>query len=281
MAERAALKLPYRDIRPSAESGIREAQCSSGDVRSGVEEAIRSFVGPELLRRHRNPNDQRAPSQTEIRRLATLSIGSDEAAFRRCFEEVSSRNRALEATLVDFVTPAAHWLDELWKEDACSFFDVTIGVGRLQALMDDFASQRSAPLVHPPRRALLVTLADDTHMFGVHMVGKLFEAAGWDVVLDATPTEGASADRVSSEWFAVVGFSIGTAARIATAARIISRVRRISLNPRIGVLVGGAALSVESHACARCGADGFGADAPAAVAAAQSLLRNQVRPQTS
>ena len=35
-----------------------------------------------------------------------------------------------------FIAPAALHLGEMWQQDLCDFFEVTLGVGRLQMLMN-------------------------------------------------------------------------------------------------------------------------------------------------
>ena len=279
MAETAAYELRGADFRPpSAPLERISSRDRAKVIRSGLEQAVEAIV-PELIRRH-SEISLPSPSPAEINRLARLAIGADEGAFQRGFERAVTPNRSFESALVGVVTPVIHWLDEMWKSDACDFFDVTIGIGRLQARMDALAS-RTAPLIHPPRRALLISVADDTHVFGLRMLGKVFEGAGWDVEIAEARTPAESAKRVASEWFGIVGVSVGLSARVPLAAQTIALVRGASLNPKVGILAGGNAVIAEPDLAVRIGADLFAADAPNAIIAAASLLRAQSSSRTA
>ena len=66
-------------------------------------------------------------------------------------------------------------LGEFWKQDVCDFFEVTIGVGRLQAFMDRLAAPEPVSAGDVMRRALLIALPGETHLLGVRIVAKVLE----------------------------------------------------------------------------------------------------------
>ena len=86
------------------------------------------------------PVARKKPTREEIERLAILAIGNDEAGAIAHFENVQAQQYSFETLLAYFIAPAAQYLSELWKQDLCDFFDVTVGEVRLQAIMDRFGS---------------------------------------------------------------------------------------------------------------------------------------------
>jgi methanogenic corrinoid protein MtbC1 len=104
------------------------------------------------------------------------------------------------------------------------------------------------------------------------MVAKFLEAAGWQVVTSL----GASAEKAgraaAARWYAAAGVTMAGAERLTEMAELVAEVRARSLNPAIGVMVGGPAFRVDPSLVAAVGADGTAADAPTAVLMAQKLF---------
>jgi len=235
-------------------------------------------IGPRLVLLHRGsaaPAPERRPTREEVEALATLAIGKDEAAATAHFEAVRAQRHSFATLLTCFVAPAAQRLGELWQQDVCDFFDVTVGIGRLQALMDRFDSTDGMPLQDVRRRALLIALPGETHLLGAHMVAKFLEATGWNVTLDRGRLAEDNARIVADEWIGVVGVTLSTASRLELAARTIRTVRLASRNPRVAVMVGGPAFNADPELVAQVGADAAGFDAPTAAVLASHLLMRQ------
>ena len=81
-----------------------------------------------------------------------------------------------------------------------------------------------------------------------------------------------AAEIVSREWFSVVGFSLGSDLNVDELAKAVTRVRAQSLNPKVGIMVGGSAISRHPEWVERVGADGTAANGPAAVILAKKLF---------
>ena len=110
------------------------------------------------------------------------------------------------------------------------------------------------------------------HSLGSTIVQKFLRAGGWHVWSCASPDIGEPSEIVSREWFAVVGFSLGSDVHVASLKDAIAMVRERSLNRKIGVMIGGSAVTRDSDLVARVGADGTAANGPAAVILAKKLL---------
>jgi methanogenic corrinoid protein MtbC1 len=104
------------------------------------------------------------------------------------------------------------------------------------------------------------------------MVQKFLRASGWHVCSCATPRIEEAADLAESEWFGVVGFSLGSDTHLDKLKHAVTRVRELSVNRKIGIMVGGSAISRNPHWVSEVGADGTAINAPAAVVLAKKLL---------
>ena len=74
------------------------------------------------------------------------------------------------------------------------------------------------------------------------------------------------------EWYAVVGFSVGSVVRLDALAEAIRKVRRLSRNRAIGVMVGGPVFLERPELVAMIGADATATDGRQAVLQAHRLL---------
>lgn len=267
---------------PLGPAALRKVTLPTHDVdeaKTSLERIVDVEIGPQLVLFHHEQGaicpPERRPTRSDIERLAILVIGTDEAATVAHFEKVRAQQHAYSTLLAYFVAPAAQFLGQLWKQDVCDFFEVTIGIGRLQAFMDSLATPEPVSAADIMRRALLIALPGETHLLGVRMVAKFLESTGWDVSIEENLAAEDNAQTVASEWIGVVGVSMSVASRVELAARTIAVVRQASLNPHIAVMAGGKALVENPQLAFQIGADAVGYDAPTAVVLASHLLMRQ------
>jgi MerR family transcriptional regulator, light-induced transcriptional regulator len=247
-------------------------------LQSPLQHVIEVEIGPRLVLVHHEcpvaPPDRR-PTPDQCETLARLSIGPDDAAFFGYFEHVRAQDHSFATLLAFFVAPAALHLGELWQQDLCDFFEVTLGVGRLQMLMNRLEPPGTARGKDGDRRALLIALPGETHLLGLRMVGKLMDAVGWDVTFEEQRSAEDCAQTAAEKWIGVVGVTVGLSSGLERAARTIAVVRAASLNRNLAVLVGGKAFADHPELVAQVGADAGGFDAPTAVVLASHLLTCQ------
>jgi MerR family transcriptional regulator, light-induced transcriptional regulator len=133
------------------------------------------------------------------------------------------------------------------------------------------------------RRALLLPAPGEQHTFGLVMVSEFFRRAGWDV--GGGPWE-AGADpvmMVRSEWFDVVGFSLGDMTRLDALAECIQQIRKSALNSSISIMVGGPLFLAHPEYVSYVNADAASTDGAQAPTLAARLVAAQSvnKPETS
>ncbi|TPG42567.1 cobalamin B12-binding domain-containing protein [Sphingomonas koreensis] len=213
-----------------------------------------------------------APSSNDISGLADLVLGSDLEAAAAYVIVLRDRGLSMESLFLELLEPAARYLGEMWDRDECDFVDVTLGVARLQKLLAIFNDTYAIPAIGQRRQVLMATTPGDQHSFGISMVERFLEAAGWQV---ETVFAGAIEEIVAAareRWFAVVGLTLGSDRQIDNLKSTIVEVRRHSQNSDIGVMVGGPMFTAAPALASEVGADGTAPSAPAAVLVAQKLF---------
>jgi methanogenic corrinoid protein MtbC1 len=247
-----------------------------------IAHTIEREIVPRLVLAHRAaPGLAHSPGRAgltadaeQVARFAHLVLERDVGEALASIEEQRARGVSLESVYLDLLAPAARHLGELWEADLCDFTQVTIGLWRLQQIVRELspAFQTEGEQREHDRRVLLMPVRGEQHTFGLLMVADFFRRSGWDVWA-GTP---ASLDEliaiVRSEWFAVVGFSVGCETHVEGLASDIHALRRASRNRGVRIMVGGKVFLEHPELAALVGADATACDARQACAQAESLL---------
>jgi MerR family transcriptional regulator, light-induced transcriptional regulator len=173
---------------------------------------------------------------------------------------------------VELLEPTARHLGTMWDNDQCDFIDVTIGVGRLQALLAIFNETHVLPQIGDRRIVFMATAPGNQHSFGASMIEKLLSAAGWQVEANFSGSADEIVGTVRDGWFAVVGLAAGSDGDLDALRSTIERVRAESRNRSVGVMVGGPLFIANPSLASEMGADATAPNAPTAVLAAQKLF---------
>lgn len=237
---------------------------------------VAELVVPHLLALHEAARvpapPQGEPLTEEIAKLAQLVLGPDNDDAANYMMMLKDGGISLDDLHTELLEPAARRLGELWNDDRIDFVDVTLGVGRLQRLVHVFERLDKVPDYDEKRRVLLAAAPGEQHSLGTTIVQKFLRAGGWHVWTCSSPSVDETADITSHEWFAVVGFSLGSDVHLDQLAKAIRNVKKRSINPQISVMIGGSAVSRDPGIVEFVGADGTAANGPAAVVLAKKLL---------
>ncbi len=212
------------------------------------------------------------PYPEEIATLGDIVLGNDLEAAVAYILVLRERGLSMETLFIELLEPTARRLGEMWDRDECDFIDVTLGVARLQKLLAVFNDTYSIPALDTRRQVLMAMTPGDQHYFGVSMVERFLLASGWQVQTELSATSEEIADAARRRWFAVVGLTAGSERQLDVLRSTIAMVRKQSLNPAIGVMVGGPMFTANPALAGEVGADGTAPNAPAAVLVAQKLF---------
>lgn len=219
------------------------------------------------------------PTATEVEAFVQLVLRREDLPISACIVALRDKGMPVEVLYLDLLAPAANHLGYLWTEDLCDFTDVTIALGRLQHLLQELSPAFGTEVEFPAnaRRALLVPAPGEQHTFGLSMVAEFFMHAGWEVAGSQGAYRDEAVDMVRREWFDVIGFSVGSDARLEWLTSCIASVRQMSRNKNIGVLVGGPVFALNPDYVALVGADATTTDGKQAPIAAEGLIAGRVK----
>ncbi len=220
---------------------------------------IRTIVVPRLLSHHAQAPVHYSPALA--RQLANLLIGPDSAPATAFLTRLYDHAGSADALLSTIVEPAARALGDLWLDDACTEFDVTIGLTRLQSAM---RLMEADLLPHPgfeepPPAVLVVPEPGERHMLGAALDSDVLWHAGWAPHCEFPASDAALQSMVDDTWFDALDLSLSVAFRrehwLPRVTATIAKVRAASRNPGLVVIVGGRAFTEMTNAAALVGAD--------------------------
>jgi methanogenic corrinoid protein MtbC1 len=236
----------------------------------------------------RAPAESDAPPETllDTDAFVELLLSDDDDACERVERAVRHGEIGIDQACETILAKAARRLGERWVDDSCDFTLVTIATWRLQRLAMDISClepppQERGPRPHPCGRVLLSTMPDSDHTLGLTMVYGAFLRAGWHVAFDPSMPEGGLARAAAADRYDVVGLSASLDDQAEDVASVIISLRNASLNPVLGIMVGGPLFLRNPHLWSAVGADFEAPDAASAVAAAQAFLDTHARRRTA
>lgn len=218
---------------------------------------------------------ERAFTQREISDFSDTLIRDDGVAVEDFLQHMRERGHTEEALFLGLMAETARHLGGLWEEDHCTFIDVTIGVTRLQKLLCEFSSVREPAFSDGDHRVLLCALAGERHLFGLDMVACFMRHDSWDVELQKGLEPQDIAAAVAGSRFAILGLTLSAESGLESLCRAIRAARVASINPAMGVLVGGPLFLKHPKLVAQVGADAMASDAASASLLAKKFLLRQ------
>lgn len=204
---------------------------------------------------HPQPVNKRADE------LAELLIGADQSGALELIREVQAATPPSLQHYATLFEPAARKLGDLWGEDACTEFDVALGLSRMQSAV----RLLSAGIVHrraagsPKRHILIAPEPGELHRLGAALDSDVMRTVGWDPHCEYPRDDHALEDLVAGSWFDVLDLSLSAAFSrrqwLPRLKKTIAAARHASRNPALVVIVGGRLFAEHLAVGAQVGAD--------------------------
>ena len=189
--------------------------------------------------------EQVAPTNAAAERLAALSIAAEPNEARVMLHAAYAEFRSMSALTEFLIEPAARRLGDLWADDDCGEYEVTLGLCRLQTFLREIAVDHVQEHVTHPLVVLVAPLPGEIHMLGASLDAEALWQAGHDTRVRFPTTEQALQEIVATNWFDAIDLSLSPAFtrehRVEQMGYIIESVRRASKNPALVVVAGGRA----------------------------------------
>jgi len=205
------------------------------------EDAIFSLAR-EVLRQvstRGNPLDiSSKPTLTlQIDKLTRALISDAGAAGADMIRNIHAEGTSLEDIYLIYLVEAARTLGVWWENDRISLVDVTVGTGRIYAIMRGLSPLFPLPELKEQKIALFTAVPGETHTLGVKMAADLFRKNGWDIDLRIGATNTELVKRIQKCQPRIIGLSAGGKHAVEDLARLIIGIRINS--PASAILVSG------------------------------------------
>ncbi|MEL6423259.1 MAG: cobalamin B12-binding domain-containing protein [Pseudomonadota bacterium] len=221
----------------------------------------------------------------DIQRLAQASLAQDGSAAASIVERWRSEGHPLRTIVLDGLGGAARTLGEGWVDDTNTFFEVTVGVSRLEALLaglgerpDPAGATASEATGHDGKkksaapRIFFTPTPGEQHTFPTSLVGWLFRSHGWHVSRIAhTPDIGELVAAAADARPDVIGISLSSERFIPALRDTLANLRRARPLASIPILLGGFVIAEDPTIADDLGVDAIATSADGAVDVANRL----------
>tara|TARA_R110002020_G_scaffold176756_6_gene369219 strand:- start:3548 stop:4348 length:801 start_codon:yes stop_codon:yes gene_type:complete len=234
------------------------AYFDGSDQRAERKPTIRFLVEAALRNVTRSPETE-APAHCDshLAHLVEALTARSEARHVGVVASLIARGVRRREIMDTYIPAAARRLGDLWVADKASFVDVTVGVGRLQAMVRDHADApggRTARVDATARSFLMIVPEFEDHSLGAILAADQLRRQGVPVRLGIRLPREDLAALVAASDFAALGLSVATAATLEKAAQLIDYLRS-NLDAVPPVMLGGRAVRISATAAELTGAD--------------------------
>lgn len=258
----------------------RSPPANDDDCRRSMRSVLETQIIPRLVQAHRQGTAHEVASATprpgrdDILALAQRCSAGDRAGAARIIDDLRAQGLEQDSVLVDLIGPAARYLGEQWEDDRASFSDVTVGLVLMHELIHSMGYEyhdgpQEAGVV---RRVMLASAPGSQHVLGLSIVSEFFRKAGWQVVLEVSPSSAELCRAVKNEWFDLVGVSVALDGQLRSLPELVKNLKAASRNPVTPILLGGPVFGLREHRAESFGAQAICLDARESVRLALSVL---------
>ena len=260
----------------------RKTPTAYGDTecRAAMRQVLEAQIMPRLLQVTRQDAEQTrqdpvaGPSIADVEAFSQLCAAGDRKACNALIQRLRDEGLQPEHLLVELVAPAARHLGQRWDDDTLDFTSVTFGLVLMHELVHAFGyeihdgPQESGAV----RRVMLASAPGSQHVLGLSIVSEFFRKAGWQVVLEVSPSSAELCRAVTNEWFDLVGLSVALDSQLTELPGLVGQLRAASRNPLVPVMLGGPVFLMRDVTAEQFGAQALCLDARESIGIASALV---------
>jgi methanogenic corrinoid protein MtbC1 len=205
------------------------------------EDAVKSLAREVLgrLAEHFKATAIGAPlSESFVEELTEALISDDPKQAARLITKEQKISLRDERHYVSVLAAAARRLGDWWNLDRITFAQVTIGSGRIYAILRGLKPVlANAPVTLNGKAALFATVPGEDHTLGVRMASDMLREEGWEIDLALGLNHEELVERVAKSDHVIIGLSAGGVHSLPNLARLVVAIRLWA--PKALVLVSG------------------------------------------
>ncbi|WP_371227448.1 cobalamin B12-binding domain-containing protein [Roseovarius sp. 2305UL8-3] len=161
------------------------------------------------------------PSVKELEAFCTALISDDDEAAAEIIIGIRAEGMSAELIYLKYLAAAARMLGEWWNEDRASFVEVTIGTGRMFAIMRGMRHLFTHPFSPDNKSAVFASAPGEDHTLGVRMAADIFRKNGWEITLKVGLDHDTLVSELEQTPSSIIGLSIGGRHSIDALSRLI------------------------------------------------------------
>ncbi|MEM6939723.1 MAG: cobalamin B12-binding domain-containing protein [Pseudomonadota bacterium] len=218
---------------PVADDVYHVAYDDLNQLHTQLPEDVVAALAQEVLKRVAAQMRDRKADMRSIADLSNALISPDAKEAARLIDARVAAGVAFNEIYLEYLAPAAAVLGKRWERDELTFADVTVGTGRVYAIMR--AINRRARPAQPPdkRKALFAMVPGDDHALGLRMAVDLARTQGWDIEPHFDTDHDALVEAIVSSGTHLVGLSAGGIHALPDLARLVLAIRLSAPTARI------------------------------------------------
>jgi methanogenic corrinoid protein MtbC1 len=122
-------------------------------------------------------------TQEELLAFSTALASDIPKSAAQIIAAERAAGRPVEDIYVNFLAPAARQLGDMWKSDHITFAQVTVGSGRIFAIMRSMRHMFETSARPDEPAVIFASVPGETHTLGVRMAADFFRNDGWNISL--------------------------------------------------------------------------------------------------
>lgn len=240
------------------------------------EDSVRLLADEVIRRLEQRAAARRAlaeiPDSDAIERLCAALLSGDDEAGARLVLQAQIDGMSLDTIYLGYLAVAARRLGDWWDQNRVSFVAVTMGVGRIYAIMRGLRRAFVPPLEAGQVRNCvgLAATPGETHTLGVTITADMLRRSGWQVDLRLGLSHDELVDAFDGSDYPIIGLSAGGQHSLVPLARLIVALR--ICRPDAWLVVGGELFEENAAAAALVDADAVVTNADEAAAVMQAHM---------
>ncbi|MFA9454726.1 MAG: B12-binding domain-containing protein [Candidatus Aminicenantaceae bacterium] len=200
----------------------------------------------------------------------------DAEAAGRMIEQALEKGETAERILYDGLVEGMNVVSEKFKNNECFIPEVLVSARAMNQGLDRLKPLLAAAKVEPRGKIVIGSIQGDLHDIGKNIVGMLLQGAGYEIIdLGADVSVQKFVDAAKEREADVVGMSSLLTTTMVNMQSVISGLEGAGIRPDVKVIIGGA--PVTAAFAEQIGADGYAAEAAAAIDLVDGLLGKQPR----
>jgi methanogenic corrinoid protein MtbC1 len=205
---------------------FEQNHCNIRRLKQSLPEDLVANLAREVIRRlsSRDTKLEKAPiepTREELKNLCVALISDDDKAAAEMIIGVRAEGMAPEDIYLKYLAASARMLGKWWEEDRVSFVDVTVGTGRMYAIMRGMKHHFIPAFDLVEKSAVFAAVPGETHTLGVRMAADLFRKDGWDIALKIGLDHDDLVSDIEKSPSSIVGLSVSGRHSVEALSRLV------------------------------------------------------------